>query len=120
MTKRNRPRKLSGPKREKQREKALRLINQKRYVRFGECNQCGDCCETEDCEYFKRINKDRGICLAFGKVERPAKCGLFPEVPQHPYERCSYWFEDRHNNNEKIYPKQWPGPQGGLDDSSSK
>ena len=62
----------------------------KRYERYGECNQCGDCCDNEDCEHF--IDRK---CAIFGDPDRPLKCTLFPEVPNHPFKRCSYYFLDR-------------------------
>lgn len=100
--------------------KAQRLLKQKRYIQMGECNFCGDCCDLEDCEYFKQINPDFGICTVFGKPERFARCPLFPEGPRHPFKRCGYFFQDRHDNGKLIYPEEWPGPQGNIiDDSNS-
>lgn len=72
-------------------------LPQKRYERYGECNKCGDCClaEGEDggvCEY---LTEDRK-CAIFDDPKRPLKCHLFPEAPQHPFERCSYYFHDKY------------------------
>lgn len=79
-------------------EKALKLKSQKRYIRLGECNQCGDCCDNESCEH---LTKDRK-CAIFGHVDRPLKCTLFPEVPQHPFKRCGFYFQDRHDDGKLI------------------
>jgi len=86
-------------------QKALRIKRMKRYIRLGECNQCGDCCDNEDCEYFERVSPDHGICTIYGEQERPRKCVLFPEGPQHPFDRCGYWFQDRHDGGKWIKPK---------------
>jgi len=80
-------------------KKAIELKNGPRYIRYGECNMCGDCCENEDCEYF--IDRK---CIVFGKPERYAKCPLFPENPFHPFNRCSYYFYDKHEDK-YIKPK---------------
>lgn len=94
-------------KAERQLKKALRLSKMPRYKRLGECNMCGDCCETEGpdggpCEYFERESPDKGICTVFGKPERYERCPLFPELPPICYERCSYYFQDRYEGGKLI------------------
>lgn len=85
--------------------KAQRLMKMKRYKRLGECNLCGDCCDNENCEYFQRVNGDLGICTVYGKPERFEKCLKFPEVPGHPFQRCGYWFADKHDGGKWIKPE---------------
>lgn len=68
----------------------IKRLPKKRYKRYGKCNQCGDCCENENCEYFTKDRK----CAIFGYLDRPLKCTLFPEYPQHPFKKCGYYFLD--------------------------
>jgi len=114
-------------KQERKLLRAKRILRQKRYIRLGECNFCGDCCEREGpdggpCEYLNRISPDFAICTVYGKPERYARCPLFPEAPQHPFKRCGYFFQDRHEGGKRYYPEDWPGPQNfleNLDDSDN-
>jgi hypothetical protein len=107
--------------------KAKRLLKQKRYLRLGDCNYCGDCCRNWNddgtpCEYFQEITPDFGVCAVYGKPERYTACPLFPEDPQNfrTFKRCGYYFQDRHDDGRLIYPEEWPGPQGNvIDDSDS-
>jgi len=62
-----------------------------RYDVLGECNQCGACCENEDCEFF---NEDK-TCAIYGKPERPLKCVLWPEMPPVMFEKCGHSFYDK-------------------------
>jgi hypothetical protein len=97
-------------------EKIIRRSKQKRYRRRGDCNFCGDCCDNEECEYFERVNADLGFCMVYGKPERFRRCLLFPQDPKHPFERCGYYFHDRHDGGKIIKPSGWPGPMNKLED----
>ncbi len=110
-------------KQERKLHKAKKLLKQKRYLRLGECNYCGDCCRdfNEDgtpCEYFREISADFGVCTVYGQEERYAVCPLFPEDPRdfRKFKRCGYFFQDRHDGGKRIYPEEWPGPQNSLED----
>jgi hypothetical protein len=90
-------------------ERAVRRMNQPRYSRFGECNNCGDCCEKEGisggrCEYLDRTSEDYAVCRIYGQEDRPGKCLLFPEAPEvfKSFPRCSYGFFDRWVGGQRI------------------
>jgi len=74
-----------------------------RYIKKGKCNMCGDCCEAENCPYFKRKSKNKGICAVFNNSKkRYPRCYTFPDNPPIPFKRCSYYFIDTWNNNKII------------------
>lgn len=76
-----------------------------RYIRCGECNQCGICCIEEDCEYFK-WEDGKGICTVFGKPERYPRCINFPAAPPIMIKECSYYFIDTQEDNRIIKPRE--------------
>lgn len=79
-----------------------------RWIRLGECNQCGDCCKSETVE--ARIEKykemglefdyhpcdkqdpETGLCTIYGN--RPKHCRDFPVDPIDLacLPRCGYYF----------------------------
>lgn len=77
-------------------------ITKPRYERRGDCNKCGKCCLTENCEYYREKN-GKGICKIFGKPERPEKCLIYPANPPLNYKECSYYFYDKWENKKIKY-----------------
>ena len=91
-------------------------IKEKRYEVCGECNKCGQCClnmashfdktKSGVCPHLKD-NKDGTFdCLLFGKPERPECCKSFPQAPPVMFEKCSYYFKDKWENNRIVKVKE--------------
>ena len=76
----------------------------RRYILHGECNQCGDCCQNEDCEHLERISQGKWGCKIHNDPNRPLKCKLYPEMPPIVFRRCSYYFRDTYENNRLVRP----------------
>jgi len=70
-----------------------------RYERQGKCLRCGQCCERENCPHFE--TGEPATCLIYDK-ERPARCGLFPEMPPILFEKCGYYFLDIWEDNKIV------------------
>lgn len=73
------------------------------YIRIGQCNQCGWCCEQEQCPHLA-YKDEKAICLIRDKLEQPCdicsadliKLGkakrrthkVCIDFPNHPYLNC--------------------------------
>jgi hypothetical protein len=84
-------------------------ISNIRYIRKGQCNQCGWCCSHEDCEYLG-WKEGRAYCkihpsLTGGEDKRELKCKLFPEAPPILNEKCGYYFIDLWEDNKIVTRK---------------
>ena len=75
--------------------------NPKRYLRKGDCLQCGWCCKQENCEHLKRFG-DIYICLIYDVPDRPEKCKNFPQAPPILNPKCGYYFLDRWENDKVV------------------
>ena len=71
-----------------------------RYIRKGQCNRCGICCLTEDCEYLE-MNKI-ATCKIYNDNERQDKCKTFPQAPPITIDECGYYFLDTWENNRIV------------------
>jgi len=77
-----------------------------RYIRQGQCNRCGQCCENEDCEYLE-MNEKMATCKIYDSPDRPDRCKWFPEMPPIPrkFDKCSYYFIDTWEENRIVKHK---------------
>lgn len=76
-----------------------------RYVRQGNCSQCGICCIAENCEFFD-FKENIGICKIYNHPDRPSRCVNFPAAPPVMIKECSFYFIDTWDNNRIIFPRE--------------
>lgn len=69
------------------------MVKKKRYIRKGECLQCGKCCLTENCEHLS-VKDGKAFCLIHDDPDYPIKCKLHPQGPPILIEGCGYYFYD--------------------------
>lgn len=46
-------------------------IDKYRYIRVGECNRCGFCCEQHECPHLSYDSEGKAICLIRDKLDQP-------------------------------------------------
>lgn len=85
----------------RKRTKGKPLHKRPRYLRKGQCNRCGACCEFRVCPEYLRYDKEgKAICLCYGK--HPPDCRNYPSAPPIIYPKCGFYFLDTWENNRKV------------------
>lgn len=71
-----------------------------RYIRKGQCNRCGWCCEYHGCPHLQYDGGGKAVCPIY--KNRPKRCRVFPEAPPILHEGCGYYFIDTWDNNRIV------------------
>lgn len=83
------------------RRRAKGVANPKRYLRKGNCAQCGWCCQQEECPHLTFVD-GKYYCDIYYSDARPIRCKLFPEDPPIRNEKCGYFWLDRWENDKIV------------------
>ena len=85
-------------------QKMIAISNgMQRYIRKGECLQCGACCLHENCDNFIFLKNDNAFCNIHIDKDRPEKCKIYPANPPLNFKSCGYYFIDKTDNRTIRY-----------------
>lgn len=73
----------------------------RRYLRKGDCLQCGWCCIQEGCTELV-FDGEKYRCGRYHSPDRPEKCKNFPQAPPILNPDCGYYFLDRWENDRVV------------------
>jgi len=72
-----------------------------RYLRQGQCDRCGWCCEQRVCPDYLRYDKEgKAVCTIY--PQHPGECQRFPQAPPILVESCGFYFLDTWENNRLV------------------